>query len=276
MKIRLLAAFSAALAAGAMITACSSSSGTVADDCKPASDFSTLEPGTLAVVGPDYPPLFTYEQNTLGGVDGEILKRFAQENCLEVRGSLLPAAGVIEAVKGQQADVAGGGWYPTPERAGVVNQTEPVYADPSAFVGKDPSSDLEDYRGKKIGTTQGYLWVADLQKWAGSNAKLYSSPDAVFQDLLAGRIDVAMMATNEAAYRLAQAPADADLSSVPITPTDAIPSTRLPTVTNFPHTKGNNKLTEALNTYIAKIRKNGTLASILQKSNIDTAYADPS
>lgn len=266
-----------AIALSALLGACSStSSNQVGADCKPESTFDTISKGTLSIVGPDYPPLFTNEQNKMGGVDGDVLAGFAKANCLNTKVQILPAAGVIEAVKGGQADVAAGGWFPTAERARVVNLSEPIYEDPNMLVGKNPSTNIDDYRGKRVGTTQGYLWTSELQKWAGDNAKLYASPDAVFQDLLAGRIDVAMMASNEAAYRLSKAPADAGLTAVRLTNTDEIPSTKLPAVTNLPSTKGNDALTAAINAYVEKIRADGTLGKILQNYNIPVEYAKPS
>lgn len=270
-------AFFAALAAVALTaTACSSVSDAASppSDCTPTKEFSTKESGTLSIVGPDYPPLFQYDGTAMSGVDGDVLQGFAEENCLGVAVTVLPAAGVIEAVKGGQADVAAGGWYPTEERAQVVNQSEPAYGDPTVLVAKDASSSLDDYEGKLIGTTQGYLWVEDLQKWGGDNVKLYQSPDAVFQDLTSGRIDVALMAVNEAAYRLKQSP-DSGLDYKVIEPTPAIEATMNPSVTNFPATKGNDELTAAINDYLTKIRENGELADILEKHGIDPAAAKP-
>lgn len=262
------------LGAAALSGCASEAKTTVASDCVPASKFSTLHEGRLSVVGPDYPPLFTYQNSTIGGVDGKILESFARVNCLELDVKVLPAAGVIEAVKGRQADVAAGGWYPTEERAQIVNQSEPAYGDPAVLVGKDPSGQIEDYEGKTVGTTQGYLWVDDLVKWAGDKAKLYQSPDAVYQDLLNGRIDVAMMAVNEAASRLSQSP-DSGLSYVEMAESTLIEATQHPSVTNLPHTQGNTELTEAINRHLDDIRNDGSLAKILGDFGIDESQARP-
>jgi polar amino acid transport system substrate-binding protein len=235
---------------------------------------TTLHDGKLSIVGPDYPPLFTYQDSEMGGVEGKILKAFAAANCLEPEVKILPAASVIEAVRGQQADIAAGGWYPTEERANVVTQSEPAFGDPAVLVGKDPSGRIEDYEGKAIGTTQGYLWVDDLVNWAGDDAKLYQSPDAVYQDLLNGRIDVAMMAINEAAYRMAQSP-DSGLTYVAMEESPLIEATQHPAVTNLPHTKDNPELTKAINSYLDKIRADGSLGRYLEEVGIDPAQATP-
>ncbi|WP_423181242.1 substrate-binding periplasmic protein [Arthrobacter sp. NyZ413] len=275
LTIRAAAVGAALTVTASLLAGCSSGSSSAATtNCTPESQFKTLHDKSLTVVGPDYPPLFTYQGGTMDGVEGKILEGFTTANCLTADVKTLPAAGVIEAVKGGQADLAAGGWYPTPERAKVVNLTDPMYGDPVVLVAKNPSARIEDYAGKKIGTTQGYLWVDDLTKWAGDNAKLYQSPDAVYQDLQAGRIDVALMAVNEAAYRTSKSPG-AGLSYVKADPTQIIAATERPAVTSFPTTKGNDDLTAALNKYVQKLRDTGKLAEILKQFNIDPSQANP-
>lgn len=266
---------SAVVLSAVALTGCSSGGGGTADaECTPEWEFETVSPGTLTVFGPDYPPLFTYDGSTMEGVDGEILTGFAEATCLTASTTVVPAASVIEGVRGGQADVAAGGWYPTAERAEVVGQTDPVYGDPVVIVGVDPSEDLSNYEGKTVGTTQGYLWTDDLVAWAGDNAKLYQSPDAVFQDLLNGRLDGALMAVNEASYRLEQN-ADTDLSYVLATPVDFIQATLEPAVTDFPYTKENAELGDALNQYVSQLRESGDLADLLEKYGIDPSAAEP-
>jgi polar amino acid transport system substrate-binding protein len=277
-KIRAAALFATAASATLILAGCAgggtSNDGDANADCTPQSEFSTVSDGTLTIAGPDYPPLFEYTDNEMAGVDGDVLAGFAEANCLTTTVSLLPAAGVIEAVSGGQSDVAAGGWYRTDERAEVVGQTVPAYSDPAVLVGNDPTDDLGDYEGKTVGTTQGYLWSDDLVKWGGDNVKLYQSPDAVFQDLLNGRIDVALMAVNEAAYRLEQNP-DSGLTYTTIVPFEPVPATLYPSVTNYPFTKSNDAIGEALDTYLEQIRADGTLADILDSYGIDKSAAEP-
>lgn len=268
-------AFTAATLATAGLSACSSANSQSADtDCTPAWEFETVSPGALTVFGPDYPPLFTFDGSAMSGVDGEILTGFAEAACLEPSVTVVPAASVIEGVRGGQADVAAGGWYPTPERAEVVGQTAPVYADPVVIVGIDPSADLADYAGEAVGTTQGYLWTEDMIAWGGDDVKLYQSPDAVFQDLLNGRLDAALMAVNEASYRLEQNPGSG-LSYVLADPVDFVEATVNPAVTDFPYTKENAALGDALDDYIAQIRGTGELADLLESYGIDPSSATP-
>jgi len=245
-----------------------------ANGCTPKLNLPTLERGVLKVVGPTYPPLFTYENGQVGGVDGEQLKLIAKDACLRLDVKLQPAAGVIASVQSRRADVAAGGWYISPERAKIVGQTKPNYADPPMLVSKSGSPRIEDFEGQRIGTTQGYLWEADFKKWAGDNGKLYQSPDAVFADLKAGRLDVALMAVNEAGYRLEQNP-DTELKGAVMEPSPVIAASQRPSVTNFPHTKGKPELTRGLNQAIESMRASGQTAKILQQHGLDPKAAYP-
>jgi polar amino acid transport system substrate-binding protein len=273
---RTVAAVALVGAASLALVGCSSggADGASAEDCTSPWEFSTIDEGTLTIFGPDYPPLFMASGQDMEGVDGEIIAGFAEATCLDTNVTVVPAASVIEGVRGGQADVATGGWYPTAERGEVVGQTEPAYADPAVVVGVDPSGDLNDYEGRTIGTTQGYLWVDDLVAWGGDNIRLYDSPDAVFQDLLNGRIDAALMAVNEAGYRLAENPGT-DLTYEVTEEVDFVEATQNPAVTNFPHTLENTALGDALNAYMDQIRESGELAEILESYGIDGSAANP-
>lgn len=76
-------------------------------------------------------------------MDGEILKEFARHACLELEIDVLPAAGVIESVKSERADVAAGDGCITPERGKIIGQIQPTYSDPPVLVAENPVSDIE-------------------------------------------------------------------------------------------------------------------------------------
>lgn len=245
-----------------------------AAECRPKVSMPTLEEGVLKVVGPIYPPLFTYENGEMGGVDGEQLKQIAEDACLELDVQIQPAAGVIASVQAGRADVAAGGWYISPERAKIVGQSAPNYADPPMLVSKSGSASIEDFKGRPIGTTQGYLWEDDFKAFAGDDGKLYQSPDAVFADLRAGRIEAALMAVNEAGYRLKQTPGTG-LKGAIMEPSPVIAASERPSVTNFPHTKGKPELTEAINQEIESMRESGQTAKILEQYGLDPEADKP-
>jgi polar amino acid transport system substrate-binding protein len=252
-----------------------SAASSVSDDCTPKLTLPTMKEGVLTVAAPQYPPLFTFEDGKAGGVDGEILNILAKQACLELEVRIDPAAGVIESVQAGRADLAAGGWYITPDRAEVVSMTDPIYSDPPVLVSKEGVSRIADLEDKTVGTTQGYLWVDDLKQYLGDGAKLYQSPDAVFQDVANGRVDAGLMAVAEATYRLEQNP-DTGLKSALMEPDPAIDASVRPSVTNFPHTKGKTEVTKVLNSLITELRENGRLAEILGRNGIDERAADVS
>lgn len=243
-------------------------------DCQPKVDLPTRTEGVLEVVGPTYPPLFEYNGGEASGVDGELLTQIAKDACLELNVRIQPAAGVIESVQSGRADVAAGGWYISPERAKIVGQTNPVYADPPMLVTKTGESNIENLRGQTIGTTQGYLWEDDLKEFAGDDAKFYQSPDAVYADLKAGRIDAGLMAVNEASHRLKN-DQNTELQAAILDPTPVIAASQRPSVTNFPHTKGKQQLTAGLNEAIENLRQSGAIAQALEKYGLDPELANP-
>jgi polar amino acid transport system substrate-binding protein len=269
-------AFALALGLGLTLSlsACAGTSPQVSSDCVPKFDVeTTISDGTLKIVAPDYPPMFTYQNNELSGVDGEFYKQFAADACLTTEVTILPSAGIIKAIKNGQADVAGGGWFPTEERAKVIGQTEPVFANPAVFVGSDPQTSLDSYKGKTIGTVQGFLWVSDLQAWGGDKVRLYESADAVFSDLENGRIDTALLSVSSASYRIKAM--KSDLTYRVVEPHPAIKAFNQPSVTNFPHMKTNEALGKALDLAIESYRKDGSLERIVTDNGFKPEAAKP-
>lgn len=242
-------------------------------ECEPQIELQTLKDGELKVVAAQYPPLFTYQSGAIGGVDGEILSRIAERACLDLVIDVQSFAGVIESVSAGRADLAAGGWYITPDREEVVDQSAPAYSDPPVFVAKQEITNIDDVEGT-IGTTQGYLWVDDLKQYIGDRAKLYQSPDAVFADVANGRLDAGLMAVAEASFRLEQNP-DAGLKMGLMEPNEAIDASVRPAVTNFPHRKGIQGFTETINAEIARLRESGELADILAEHGISREAAEP-
>ncbi|WP_413875600.1 substrate-binding periplasmic protein [Albidovulum sp.] len=241
-----------------------------AQDCTPASQFKTIEAGTLKVVAPDFPPFFTYKGDELGGFEGEFFKRFAKDNCLTIEVTLLPAGSVIEAIRNGQGDVGGGGWTPNEKRGEIVGQTRSLLTNPSVFIGFDPKAELEAYAGKTIGTVIGYDFVNDLQAWGeanGATIKLYDSPDAGFADVRAKRLDILVLGGINGQYRVSQFPAPG-LASIAAEKVDAVPRFGQEGATNIVHTKDNPELTAALNAEIEVIRADGTLKEMLAKNEL--------
>lgn len=235
-----------------------------AQDCKPVSTFKTLQPGVLKIAAPDMPPFFTYKDGVMGGFEGLFFTRFVKDNCLTPEVTVLPLGGIVESVRNGLADVGGAGLNPTPERGKVVGLTHPIYYSPAVFVGKNPDPDLNSYDGKTLGTVTGFNFNKELETWGKANLKVYDTADAAFADVKSGRLPVMLLGGLNAYYRISLVP-DAGLSAVEAKPHPVVQSFNKKGRTNVVHTKDNLELTEALNTAIATMRKDGTLAKILEE-----------
>lgn len=264
--------------AAAMLAACGDGDdeNTVAADCEAKYTFDTVQEGKLTVASPQYPPAFSQEGDAEPtGTDAIFLKQFAEDSCLTPVWDIIPQSGAIENVKNGRADIAAGNWYATPERAEIVNQTDPVFVDRPTWASSTGDSDITAFEGQNVGTITGYLWVDELKSFFGDDLKLYESADATVADLKAGRIDAGLFGSVEIAYILSQSP-DPSIKTAPMEPNDAVVSSVDPYLPNYPHTKGNTALTEALNEAIATAREDGSLAQILEDAGIDPKLADVS
>ena len=75
-----------------------------------------------------------------------------------------------------------------------------------------------DMKGRKVGTVTGFTLVPELKSVEGiGEVKLYDTSDGVMQDLLAGRIDMAILDPPLVQYAIFQHP-EWKLKQLPVTP----------------------------------------------------------
>jgi polar amino acid transport system substrate-binding protein len=177
-------------------TACASNQpAQVAADCKPVAKFDTVVNGTLTVSAVQQLPGINVDVNTkkITGLDSVLLTKFAEENCLRLDVQPLAGAAAVAAMTEGKADVAGGGWYKTAERAKVLGQSETLWYDQAGIVSKTGLSSINDLKGKKVGVVGGSLFEKPLGAAIGTdNVVSYQSIDAIFKDLESGRIEAAL------------------------------------------------------------------------------------
>ncbi|GER21523.1 cystine ABC transporter substrate-binding protein [Zafaria cholistanensis] len=266
----------ACLALGLTLTGCGSSSGSsaAAADCTPA--HAGLEPinaGKLTVGTPVTPPYVLKNGTEISGVDAEIIKEIAAMECLEVDWQEMTFAAGMQSLQSGRVDTTMGGVYRTAERAELLDLGATAYRDGVALLSKEGYKSLEDLSGKKVGVIQGYLWNKDLQAALGNDSvKQYQTSDALFSDLKAGRIDVAVFTTAEAAYRLSQAPSDGFVSEA-FEPTEKVQATLEAGQVVLPHPKGADAMTEAFEEDIKTLVENGRIGAILSEQKMDPALA---
>ncbi|WP_193752112.1 substrate-binding periplasmic protein [Pseudomonas abietaniphila] len=236
----------------------------VAADCVPAHTFETLTPHVLTVAAWSFPPYSIPGAGTkLSGVDGEIIKRIAEKECLTIKTTALDPAAVIQSVVAKRADVGIGDWYRTAERNKILGLTAPIYLDVMGIISKDGVTKVADLEGKRVGTVQGYLWVPDLQKVFGDNLVLYPNPVAMAQDLASNRLDAG--ADSYAVAIAAQQKGGFSGYKITVSEPDSrVKASLEPGQTAFAYTKGNAALGEALSADIDAMHKSGEIKKILK------------
>lgn len=269
MHLKHLTVTAAALVAASALSACGGSSGSSVDaSCKPAHSFSTVKKGVLTVSLYDLPPFSKVEGKKITGVDGEIINAIAKKECLTVDPKPSATAAVIPTIQAGRADLAAGDWYRTAERAKIVSLSDPLYTDQMALISSDGVSDINQLKGKKVGTVDGYLWVNDLKKFLGSSLKVYSTTLNMNQDLKAGRIAIGVDSFGSGKFN------NKDLKVEVAQSNPEVAASQEGAQASFPIPTSNAKLLAAINADIAELHSSGEMAKILTANGLDASAAD--
>lgn len=240
-----------------------------AQDCKPKYAFDTVAQGKLTVALTNTAPYSLEKDDAIAGIDGDLVKRFAKDNCLEISYDIFTYPGAVSAVQTRRADIALGGFYRTAAREKVVALSTPVYLDQLAVASVEGYDTIDALLGKKIGTVEGYLWVQDMETlFEGSQT--YPSSLNLAQDLHAKRIDVALDGFGSAVIQNE----GSDFKVRVLKPDARINATMNPSQTSFLLDKGNEDFIKAVNSSIDDYRKDGAIADALKAYGLDTSAAE--
>jgi polar amino acid transport system substrate-binding protein len=242
----------------------------VAADCKPAHSATTLKDGVLTTVNESAMPFADLEGKDPVGMDGEIVKRIAEMECLELSPSLVDAAAVIPSVQTGKADVGFGDWYRTEERLETVTMSDGMYVDVNGLVSKDGVSTFEELASLSVGGLSGTNYSSGLKAYLGGDYKEYPTEAAVYQDLKSGRIDVAADSLAAASFTLGEEFQTVAPESIPAELGTAFDPTQVGLVIN-PDSTG---LLEAINEDLASMRDDGTLLKIAKMYNFPETSLD--
>ncbi len=269
----------AVLAAGMIALAgCSSNPGqqTSASDCKPAHDgIQTITPGVLTVAHYEYPPFAYVENGELKGLEGEVLQKIANMECLKINVVPGDSAAMITSVQTGRADTTLGSWYRTKARSEVVRLSEPVVTSPLAVVSKTGATTVDDLtKLGSVGAGQALVGVGELKSLLGDRLKLYPTNDAEFADFQAGRIQAIVLGYGAAITSLKKQPVEG--AEVKIIEADSrLSATVKVGQTNFPTRLNNSSLGAAIDGDIQSLRKDGTIADIAKKYGFPAGIANP-
>ena len=180
----------------------------------------TLEPGKLTIGINGDMPMTQLKNGVLSGTDGEVMVFAAKEAGLEPKVVQMDWAALIEATKQGKIDVMHGamGWLEA--RTKIMILSEPIYYFGTLLAQKEENNftSFADMKGRKVGTVTGFTLVPELKGVEGiGEVKLYDTSDGVMQDLLAGRIDMAILDPPLVQYAIFQHP-EWKLKQLPLTP----------------------------------------------------------
>lgn len=271
------AALLAAVSTVCVISGCGSTGSTAAaakpkSACKPLHHFTTIQKGYLTFAFVPYAPAASMNGSTLTGIEGDLLQKVVAMECLQLKVANFSNATIIPAVQTNRADLTGTDEYRTAAREKVVNQSLPLYLDRMVLVSKGGVvKTIPQLLHEKVGTPSGNLWNSDLDKFLGGHVKVYQSFSDAYQDLGDGRINVVVDGALGASESIKHIPG---LVAVVPPPDPAIGASEAPGQANWPTSKKNPALTNALNADILILRKQGAIVAELKKYNLDPALAN--
>jgi polar amino acid transport system substrate-binding protein len=180
----------------------------------------TIEPGKLTIGFNGDMPMTSFKDGQMIGTDGELLAKIAKDLGLEVKPAQMEWSALIQATKQGKVDVMLGSMGWTKERSEVMQLTDPIYYFGTFLLQKKETnySTFADISGHKIGTVTGFTLVPELKSIPNvGEVKLYDTSDGVMRDLIAGRIDMAVLDPGLVQYALLQHP-EWGLHQVALTP----------------------------------------------------------
>ncbi|MFD6053227.1 substrate-binding periplasmic protein [Agromyces sp. NPDC060279] len=245
-------------------------------DCTPRDPgLQVLTDGTLTVAQYEYPPFSMSDgPSNLTGLEGDVLTKFAEAQCLTLTVDKGDSSAMITAVATGRADTTLGSWYRTKERAEKVRLSAPVVVSPFSTVTETGASTLDELAGMKIGAGQGLVGIDKLKEVLGDNLSTYPNDDAVYDDIEAGRIDGTVQGFI-AGHQYLEKHGITGYQVTMLEPDDRLPATLDPGQTNFPVNQGNEALGEALDRFIAELRESGELDEIAEKYGLDPKVMHP-
>jgi len=189
----------------------------------------TVNEGVITIAMSGTMPVTGYKDGNITGSDAEMIVAIAERLGLGVKPNIMAWSATVESIRSGRADIMCGdmGW--TAARANAMLLTDEIYYDGNFVTMKkdmpfNGSFDVNSAKGYTIGSGTGYSYVPDLKKIPGvKDVKLYDSVDACVRDVLAGRLDMAVLDSMTVDYMLLQNPG-LELKQVPVKPNSEYPN----------------------------------------------------
>ncbi len=157
----------------------------------------TKEAGKLHVaLNGDMPMTGLDADGKLIGTDGQLMVRIAERLGLEVVPHMMDWSAEIQSTKQGKVDIMHGamGWIES--RSKVMLLSDPIYYFGTAATMKKENNwtTFGDMKGRIVATVSGFTLVPELKSVEGiGEVKLYDTTDGALRDLIAGRVDMAIL-----------------------------------------------------------------------------------
>jgi ABC-type amino acid transport substrate-binding protein len=239
----------------------------------------TIEPGKLNVALNGDMPMTGVKDGKLTGTDGDLMVLIAQRLGLQVVPHMMEWSAEIESTKQGKVDVMHGamGWIES--RSKIMLLTDPIYYFGTLLAQKKEHnwSTFEDMKGRSVATVSGFTLVPELKKVDGiGEVKLYDTTDGALRDLIAGRVDMAILDPPLMQLAIQQNPSW-DLHQVPLKPEpDKYPIMSQVYNVIFGINPNEKELYDAFNEQIAKIWADCTNVKVMAKYGLgDKSWFTP-
>jgi polar amino acid transport system substrate-binding protein len=180
----------------------------------------TVEPGKLNIAMNGDMPMTQLKDGVLSGTDGSLMTMIAKQLGLQPVVHQMDWAAEIESTKQGKVDIMHGAMGWKTDRTKIMILTEPIYYFGTLLAQKEEHNwhSFADMKGHSVGTVTGFTLVPELKKVDGiGEVKLYDTSDGVMQDLVAGRLDMAILDPPLVQYAIKQHP-EWKLHQVPLDP----------------------------------------------------------
>jgi ABC-type amino acid transport substrate-binding protein len=242
-----------------------------------APSFKTVEPGVLTVANSNEMPMIAMEDGKLIGSDAEIIATIAKKMGLGLKSAQMEWSATVQSVKSGRADIMLGNMGWTPARAQALLITDAIYYAGTFVCMKQDKPftsniSVNDMKGRSIGTVTGFTIVPEMKKLPGvTEVKLYDNSDGCIRDVVAGRLDFAVLDGPLVDYLILKNP-NWNLKQIPIVADPAFPQLTSKQHTVMGMNQENFDLFDAVNAgvrWLWQTKQNGELMRKYGISNPD-------
>lgn len=233
-------------------------------------ELRTAEPGVLTMATTGDMPMVAIREGNVIGADADALALIAERLGLKIKADVMEWSACLASVPAGRADWVGGNTAWTEQRSKAMLLTDELYFTGIYVAMKkemafDKAITIADFAGHSVGTGTGFSFVPDLRKVPGTTeVKLYDTIDAAIRDVVAGRLDFAIVDAPIVDYMILQNPSW-ELKQVLLTPDANYPVIGSTQLSIWGMNPTNTDLFDAVNQGVAWLWRTNQIGPILAK-----------